>query len=212
MSTYIKEIEKGVYKVCGTLKYHYFETKNVEVDGEIYSKSELVNTSINLNELDIADWRYSCMEFNEDVLGINYKYYYPNFLNTKDFFDIEYSTNYRINAYINLLKLNGYNTCFGKKWQNTYQEMFESDVIKSDIISYVLDNYGFNNKLYVEIPIREMFEIGLEKFLNNHRVQFYYEQFNEFFEVKNINEIKKTNLAIKLFQSKINYKRKLLRK
>ena len=203
---FFKKISDTEFTIGGTIDIIERKIKSVEVDGETYTKTEIIDKTIDISELK-EDWHKYNIKF--------------------DFFNLKYVFNeYQGLSYQSLSQKYSKIGVSSNECVARYEILFNEGVLdkriikiytsKEDISPIYLDkyfdgvsidillfNYGFNNKLYCTIKLIDFFSIEDKTILLDYREYKYF--FMEEFNV-DIDEELNVKTAIKLIKKLIKNK------
>lgn len=203
---FFKKISDTEFTIGGTIDIMERKIKSVEVDGETYTKTEIIDKTIDISELK-EDWHKYNIKF--------------------DFFNLKYVFNeYQGFSYQSLSQKYSKNCVSSNECVARYEILFNEGVLdkriikiytsKEDISPIYLDkyfdgvsidillfNYGFNNKLYCTIKLIDFFSIEDKTILLDYREYKYF--FMEEFNI-DIDEELNVKTAIKLIKKLIKNK------
>lgn len=154
------KISNNEFVVSGVVDVLFETTRKIIHEGEEYSKitRELIPTDI-VRFMEENPKSKGVYQIYHEWLNIDYKVYYPNSFYgiLSKFSDKDYSTNEYVNLLCKILSLEK-NTLIEKFY--TEREFPKIQDFKNLSIPVVLVDYGFQNKLIVEIPFNKL--IGLD--------------------------------------------------
>ena len=203
---FFKKISDTEFTIGGTIDIIERKIKSVEVNGETYTKTEIIDKTIDISELK-EDWHKYNIKF--------------------DFFNLKYVFNeYQGLSYQSLSQKYSKIGVSSNECVARYEILFNEGVLdkriikiytsKEDISPIYLDkyfdgvsidillfNYGFNNKLYCTIKLIDFFSIEDKTILLDYREYKYF--FMEEFNV-DIDEELNVKTAIKLIKKLIKNK------
>ena len=203
---FFKKISDTEFTIGGTIDIMVRKIKSVEVDGETYTKTEMIDKTIDVSEMQ-SNWHKYDIEF--------------------DFFNLKYVFNdYQGFSYQSLSQKYSKNCVSSNECVARYEILFNEGVLDKRIIkifsskerinNYYLNNYfdgvhidillfnyGFNNKLYCTIKLIDFFAIQDKKILLEYRM--YKQFFIEYFDIDIDKELDIKN-AIKLIKKLIKQK------
>lgn len=203
---FLKKISDNEFTIGGTIDILDRKVKSVEVDGETYTKTEMIDKTIDVSEMQ-GNWHKHDIEF--------------------DFFNLKYVFNdYHGLLYKSLSQMYSRNIVSSNECVARYEILFNDGVLdkrivkifssKERISNYYLNkyfdgvhidillfDYGFNNKLYCTIKLIDFFAIQDKKILLEYRM--YKQFFIEYFDIDIDKELDIKN-AIKLIKKLIKQK------
>lgn len=203
---FFKKISDTEFTINGTIDIIERKIKSVEVNGETYTKTEIIDKTIDISELK-EDWHKYNIKF--------------------DFFNLKYVFNeYQGLSYQSLSQKYSKIGVSSNECVARYEILFNEGVLdkriikiytsKEDISPIYLDkyfdgvsidillfNYGFNNKLYCTIKLIDFFSIEDKTILLDYREYKYF--FMEEFNI-DIDEELNVKTAIKLIKKLIKNK------
>ena len=203
---FFKKISDTEFTIGGTIDIIERKIKSVEVNGETYTKTEIIDKTIDISELK-EDWHKYNIKF--------------------DFFNLKYVFNeYQGLSYQSLSQKYSKIGVSSNECVARYEILFNEGVLdkriikiytsKEDISPIYLDkyfdgvsidillfNYGFNNKLYCTIKLIDFFSIEDKTILLDYREYKYF--FMEEFNI-DIDEELNVKTAIKLIKKLIKNK------
>jgi hypothetical protein len=203
---FFKKISDTEFTIGGTIDIIERKIKSVEVNGETYTKTEIIDKTIDISELK-EDWHKYNIKF--------------------DFFNLKYVFNeYQGLSYQSLSQKYSKIGVSSNECVARYEILFNEGVLdkriikiytsKEDISPIYLDkyfdgvsidillfDYGFNNKLYCTIKLIDFFSIEDKTILLDYREYKYF--FMEEFNV-DIDEELNVKTAIKLIKKLIKNK------
>jgi hypothetical protein len=206
---FFKKISDNEFTIGGTIDIMERKIKSVEVDGEIYTKTEIIDKTIDVSELEKYNWHKYDIEF--------------------DFFNLKYVFNeYQGFTYQSLSQKYSKIGVSSNECVARYEILFNEGVLdkriikiytsKENITRVYLDkyfdgvsidilvfDYGFNNKLYCTIKLIDFFSIEDKTILLDYREYKYF--FMKEFNV-DIDEELNVITAIKLIKKLIKNKSK----
>jgi hypothetical protein len=206
---FFKKISDTEFTIGGTIDIMERKVKSVEVDGETYTKTEIIDKTIDVSELEKYNWHKYDIEF--------------------DFFNLKYVFNeYQGFTYQSLSQKYSKIGVSSNECVARYEILFNEGVLdkriikiytsKENITRVYLDkyfdgvsidilvfDYGFNNKLYCTIKLIDFFSIEDKTILLDYREYKYF--FMEEFNV-DIDEELNVKTAIKLIKKLIKNKTK----
>ena len=204
---FFKKISDTEFTIGGTIDIMERKIKSVEVDGETYTKTEIIDKTIDVSELEKYNWHKYDIEF--------------------DFFNLKYVFNeYQGFSYQSLSQKYSKNCVSSNECVARYEILFNEGVLDKRIIKIytskenvtpvyldkyfdgvsidiLLFDYGFNNKLYCTIKLIDFFLIEDKTILLNYRN--YKNYFMEYFKI-DIDEELNVKTAIKLIKKLIRNK------
>ena len=204
---FFKKILDTEFTIGGTIDIMERKIKSVEVDGETYTKTEIIDKTIDVSELEKYNWHKYDIEF--------------------DFFNLKYVFNeYQGFSYQSLSQKYSKNCVSSNECVARYEILFNEGVLDKRIIKIytskenvtpvylnkyfdgvsidiLLFDYGFNNKLYCTIKLIDFFSIEDKTILLDYREYKYF--FMEEFNV-DIDEELNVKTAIKLIKKLIKNK------
>ena len=204
---FFKKISDTEFTIGGTIDIMERKIKSVEVDGETYTKTEIIDKTIDVSELEKYNWHKYDIEF--------------------DFFNLKYVFNeYQGFSYQSLSQKYSKNCVSSNECVARYEILFNEGVLDKRIIKIytskenvtpayldkyfdgvsidiLLFDYGFNNKLYCTIKLIDFFLIEDKTILLNYRN--YKNYFMEYFKI-DIDEQLNVKTAIKLIKKLIRKK------
>ena len=204
---FFKKISDNEFTIGGTIDIIERKIKSVEVDGETYTKTEIIDKTIDVAELEKYNWHKYDIEF--------------------DFFNLKYVFNeYQGLTYQSLSQKYSKIGVSSNECVARYEILFNEGVLdkriikiytsKENISRVYLDkyfdgvsidilvfDYGFNNKLYCTIKLIDFFSIEDKTILLDYREYKYF--FMEEFNV-DIDEELNVKTAIKLIKKLIKNK------
>jgi len=210
---FFKKISDNEFTIGGTIDIMERKVKSVEVDGETYTKTEIIDKTIDVAELEKYNWHKYDIEF--------------------DFFNLKYVFNeYQGFTYQSLSQKYSKIGVSSNECVARYEILFNEGVLDKRIIlvytmkkiinplfldkyfdinriPILLFDYGFNNKLYCSIKPIDFFSIQDKTILLDYKTykKFFMEEFNididEELNVKNA-----IKLIKKLIKNKIKNKTK----
>ena len=204
---FFKKISDTEFTIGGTIDIMERKIKSVEVDGETYIKTEIIDKTIDVSELEKYNWHKYDIEF--------------------DFFNLKYVFNeYQGFSYQSLSQKYSKNCVSSNECVARYEILFNEGVLDKRIIKIytskenvtpvyldkyfdgvsidiLLFDYGFNNKLYCTIKLIDFFAIQDKKILLEYRM--YKQFFIEYFDIDIDKELDIKN-AIKLIKKLIKQK------
>jgi uncharacterized protein Usg len=204
---FFKKISDTEFTIGGTIDIMERKIKSVEVDGETYTKTEIIYKTIDVSELEKYNWHKYDIEFD----FFNIKYVFNEY---QGFFFQSLSQKYSKNCVSS-------NECVAR-----YEILFNEGVLDKRIIKIytskenvtpiyldkyfdgvsidiLLFDYGFNNKLYCTIKLIDFFLIKDKTILLNYIN--YKNYFMEYFKI-DIDEDLNVKTAIKLIKKLIKNK------
>ena len=203
---FFKKISDTEFTIGGTIDIIERKIKSVEVNGETYTKTEIIDKTIDISELK-EDWHKYNIKF--------------------DFFNLKYVFNeYQGLSYQSLSQKYSKIGVSSNECVARYEILFNEGVLDKRIIKIytsnedispiyldkyfdgvsidiLLFNYGFNNKLYCTIKLIDFFSIEDKTILLDYREYKYF--FMEEFNI-DIDEELNVKTAIKLIKKLIKNK------
>ena len=207
---FFKKISDTEFTIGGTIDIMERKIKSVEVDGETYIKTEIIDKTIDVSELEKYNWHKYDIEF--------------------DFFNLKYVFNeYQGFSYQSLSQKYSKNCVSSNECVARYEILFNEGVLDKRIINVytmkesisplfldkyfdinsipiLLFDYGFNNKLYCTIKLIDFFSIEDKTILLDYRN--YKNYFMKYFKI-DIDEELNVKTAIKLIKKLIKNKTNL---
>lgn len=155
----LKKISDKEFSVSGVVDVLFETTKTIIHEGEEYFKVARDFVPVDLIKyMDKNPNHKSCYEFFYNWLNIDYKAYYPNsFSRLLDkFSDKNYSTNEYVNILCKILSVEKNELI---KEFYTSKESPKITDLKFLSIPIVLVDYGFNNKLIIEVEFKKLISL-----------------------------------------------------
>lgn len=205
---FFKKISDNEFTIGGTIDTLEHKVKSVVVDGETYTKTEVIETTVDVAELKEYNWHKYDIEF--DFLGLNYVFHEYQGFSQQSLSQIyskrSVSSNECVARYEilfnegvldkRIIKVYTSKTDVGYTYLNKYFDGVSIDILLFD--------YGFNNKLFCTIKFIDFFSIEDKKILLDYKIykKFFAEEFNV-----DIDEELNIPTAIKLIKKLIRNKR-----
>ena len=221
----VVKICENEFRINGTITLCKTEFKHVEVDGEIYSKSEPKEYNLYLSdsfENDKHSW--SRVKVNLfPFVGLNHvSVWYINSITPcllKDIKCRHSSSNEIANLYLNLHENNIIDKRIISKIRSSkcdispYDKYFLDNIINSKSLPFLMYDYGFNNKIYGYVNIYKFlksdFKSVKDEYLLNYFVllnRFYPKIFPLCLFDGTITNYQLNNIMIELINASINLK------
>lgn len=201
---FFKKISDTEFTIGGTIDIMERKIKSVEVDGETYTKTEIIDKTIDVSELEKYNWHKYDIEFD----FFNLKYVFNEYQGfsfqslSQKYSKIGVSSNECVARYEILFNEGVLDKRIIKVYtmKESISPLFLDKYFDINSIPILLFDYGFNNKLYCTIKLIDFFLIEDKTILLNYRN--YKNYFMEYFKI-DIDEQLNVKTAIKLIKKLI---------
>jgi hypothetical protein len=206
---FFKKISDNEFTIGGTIDITERKIKSVVVDGETYTKTEMVDKTVDVSELEKYNWHKYDIEF--DFFNLKYVFHEYQGFNYQSlsqmYSKFTVSSNQCVARYEILFNEGVLDKRIIKVYtmKETISPLFLEKYFDINKIPILLFDYGFNNKLYCSIKPIDFFAIPDKTILLDYKTykKFFKEEFNV-----DIDEELNINTAIKLIKKLINKKSK----
>lgn len=177
MQLQLVKIDDNNFKFDGVIKYSESEFKSVEVDGEVYTKTNYIQREIKASELNESFKWIRTVEFKELEYYVNIEDSYMFTNGLSDTLPTNHSTNDYVNLIMNLFdtgmmdkRISRISTTKNTKYLNTFSK-FGSDKRNHESFKNILETmeveiifyyYGFNNVMYYTIKLEDFVNVKYE--------------------------------------------------
>ena len=204
---FFKKISDNEFTIGGTIDIIERKIKSVEVDGETYTKTEIIDKTIDVSELEKYNWHKYDIEF--DFFNLKYVFNeYQGFTYqslSQKYSKIGVSSNECVARYEILFNEGVLDKRIIKVYtmKESISPLFLDKYFDINRIPILLFDYGFNNKLYCSIKPIDFFSIQDKTILLDYKTykKFFMEEFNI-----DIDEELNVKTAIKLIKKLIKNK------